>query len=145
MLCALAIEGLSSVLEVSRSNIQMLFDKIESRVDAISGDLDRRIGAALSSSDDDSYRAEAIAGVGASIADKEIMGLVLSVAGTAWGVSIAHAGFMAVGASVAVAGFSMAPVVAFILGLIIMVVCGKYCFSVIKKMLNKITEFQLEE
>ncbi len=150
MLAAIVIEGLSSAVGAARDEIRDLYEAAERSFSAISGDLDRRISAALAGSGSDADRAAAVAEAGYSMSDTEFkrsaLKLLASFSGVAWGVGLVNASVNAAGASVLILGGSLAlpEILALVIGLLAIVYCGKFAIGVIKEMLAKLTSFSPE-
>ena len=144
MSSALLVEGLSSALSISRREVREAFDAIEEKLGAMKMDLSRRISCALSSSNGSSEGAYAVAEVGGQVAfgDRDMLKLVMGVAGTIWGAAIVSSTLTATGAVVIMGGAITLPVaVAFLFGLIVMFICGRYTLGVVREILNKLGEF----
>lgn len=144
MLGAIIVESVANTLGVARQDLREFLDSAEEKLGAMRGELSRRIDALVSAPGSDSDRADNVIEYSRTATagfDKETFKFVASIAGTAWGVSMFSAGVSSAG-TVAVAGLgvSVAPIVAVVLGLVLMVICGRYALGVLKEMIGRLKE-----
>lgn len=138
MLIAVALEGLSSALNVSRREVTALYERLEQRAGQIGADLNRRFDAALAADIDVERRVAAVKHIAASAMDRESIKFVLGMAGVAYGAGVAATGLVT-GGSIAVAGLGLTvtPFVAVVAGILLMVVCGRFCMRTLSRLFDE--------
>lgn len=146
MVSALLIEGIHDALGLARQDIRAFIDGVEERLQSIQLDLERRVGAVLGSGNSDSECADSIIEIARAPGDHEtnrsLIRFIGSVIGTLWGGQIAFAGLNATTGLIAIGfGVELAPVLAILLGLLIMFFCGRYCLGVMAELLGRLSSF----
>lgn len=129
------VEALSSALGAPRAEVSATLDQLESRLSAMRGDLQRRVGAALGRDQSTDAAADEVLAVAASVSDptmdKLLLKLLASAGGVFWGVAVGSAALNA-GGTIAI-GFgliALEPVIAMILALAIIFISGHCALSV---------------
>lgn len=129
------VEALSSALGAPRAEVSATLDQLESRLSAMRGDLQRRVGAALGRDQSTDAAADEVLAVAASVSDptmdKLLLKLLASAGGVFWGVAVGSAALNA-GGTIAI-GFgliALEPVIALILALAIIFISGHCALSV---------------
>ncbi len=141
MAWAILVESIHAVSGSSRQEVESLIDDVEASLARTRNNIRQKIGAALSSARNDAEGADAIAQISADRSfNRDAVRLVTSFAATIWGAGIVSAGLNATGAVVAVGlGVELAPIIAILLGLLIMFYCGSYAFGVIRELLGRLS------
>lgn len=144
MFAAIVIESVANTLGVARNDLQEFLEKAEDRLGSMRGELSRRIDCMVSSPGSDIERAEAVIEYSQAATggfEREAVKFVAAIAGTAWGAGMVATGLTTAG-TVALAGLgvSVAPLVAVILGLVVMVICGRYALGVIRELVRKLND-----
>lgn len=129
------VEALSSALGAPRAEVSATLDQLESRLSAMRGDLQRRVGAALGRDQSTDAAADEVLAVAASVSDptmdRLLLKLLASAGGVFWGVAVGSAALNA-GGTIAI-GFgliALEPVIAMILALAIIFISGHCALSV---------------
>jgi len=141
---AILVEGIHEALGIARHEIRSLIDDTERLFSNMGNELDRKLGSILGSDGSDEDKVDAIMNFSNSPGDRDsnrqLLKLVGSFVGMAWGTSIVAAGLTTTTGAVALGlGIELAPVLAIIIGLLVIFYCGKYCFSVIKELLSRLS------
>jgi len=140
---SLIVEALSSGLGAARADVHAFLDALEARIDAVRGDLSRRIGNALGGDGSNETRADAVVAVAGDVADEGLKRLVLkligSVAGAAYGAGLVSASLSAGTGLVAIGvGIELAPIIAAVLGIALIWYCGSMAFGVIRTLMQRL-------
>jgi hypothetical protein len=144
---SLIVESLSSALGAARADVRDLLDTAEARLSLVRANIDCRLGRALAHDGSDAERASMVADIGQDVADpdfrRQVAKLLVSVVGAGWGLSVVSAAISTGGAMVAIgAGIVLEPLIALVLGLVVMFICGKFAWGVIRELTRRIEDFQ---
>ncbi len=136
---AFIVETISGFLGAARDDVRALLEAADERLTSVRGDLDRRLGAVLGGDGSNADRADSVVVIGQGLNDEVLkrlsIKLVASVAGIAWGLGITNAALGAGGVGVMIGiGIAVEPLIALVLGLVVLFVCGKCCFGVIREL-----------
>lgn len=140
---SLIIESLSSTLGASRRDLQDMLDSVSSRLAGAQAQIERRLASAVGQADDPAQGADGVLAVTADFTDSELKRLaaklLVGAGGMTWGISIISASMNA-GGAVAIMGLGIAlePVIALLLGLVILAVSGVFAFRVAKELWRRL-------
>ena len=144
MFGAIVVESVANTLGVARQDLRDFLDTAEEKLGSMRGQLSRRVDALVSAPGSDAERADEVIEYSRTATagfDKDALKFVAAIAGTAWGAGIVSAGVSTAGTvMVAGLGVSVAPIVAVVLGLVVMVICGRYAWGVLKEMIGRLQD-----
>ena len=142
---AIVVELVSRALGATRNDVREFLDTASEKLAAVRHDLTRRVDTIIAGRGSDSDRADALIEYSNDATDSlrpDAIRLVAGMAGTAWGGLILSAGLNASGAAaIAGLGISVAPIVAILLGLVVMIVCGRYTLNLIRELVGRIKAY----
>lgn len=143
------VEALSSALGAPRAEVSATLSQLESRLAAMRGELQRRVGAALGRDQSTDAAADELVAVAASFndpsMDKLLLKLLASTGGVFWGVAVGSAALNA-GGTIAI-GFgliALEPLIALILALAIIFISGHCALSVGREIWSRMNR-QIEQ
>ncbi len=148
MFGAIVVESVANTLGVARQDLRDFLYSAEEKLGAMRGQLSRRIDAMVSAPGSDADHADDIIEYSRTATagfERDAAKFVATIAGAAWGASLMSAGLSSGGAvAVAGLGISVAPIVAVVLGLVVMVICGRYALGVLKEMIGRLKDESAE-
>jgi len=136
-------EALSSALGATRRDLQDLLDSVGSQLASSRVQLERRLASVVGQTDDPATGADGVLAVTAEFSSPEFSRLaaklLVGAGGMTWGIAIVSASLNA-GGAVAIMGLGIAlePVIALLLGLVILAVSGVFAWRVLKELLRRL-------